>query len=319
MAEVREVILRVSTDGEGARKSLAQLTDELKQAEGAAKSARVGSEEYVKALGRVGDLRVTIREVGKELKGAGAEGVKALGGINENAQFAEKSLGELLQLQKQLNKEALNLKPGTDEFKKFAEVSAQVNGRVREVREQLTGVPSLTKQLSTGFGAFGKAGEGATKALKGIGLAISAIPILRLVELLFKGIDALKEFEFIEDILERVGAAVQAVFGQVAVAFEAIVNLDFGKAFEALTTGLVKQVKAVDALTLARQSLDDEIAIAAIRESALNKEVAISIAQSRDKTKSDEVRLAALAKYYAMKMGTLSKSLRPKISLGKTT
>lgn len=155
------IILSVEAKTAGAGKSIDELRKALKEAEAAARSATLGTDEYKAALDKVGSARVELRAASKEFAGIGTEGLKSLGGINDQATFAKNTLGQLLQTQKQLKLSALDLTPGTKEFDEFAAASAKVNTRIAELQRQLKGSSSLADTLdkslskaSKGLGSF---------------------------------------------------------------------------------------------------------------------------------------------------------------------
>lgn len=376
MANEREVVFKITADASGAERTIAQIEAELRQATAAAKSAALGSDEYFKALKRVGSLRTELTAVSKELKGVGTDTRNSLGGINENVKLTERSYGELLQIQKQLRREVDNLsteqieanselavkyrevneavsrynqilrgqasfqnqvaaaiekanaaqektvdrgeelakilaelrrqqnayadKASTD-YQRIEKAAAQVTQELQNIQQQQAKANSTIGKLSKGFGQ-------AQNAVKGFGLAIAATGIGALIQLIGQAITFLQRFDTVNDLVARGLAAVEVVIGRLFEGIKQVLTLDI-EGFGNNLLGIADAVAAVDEQVQKLDEVDDALRDFALAEAEANRQIREGEIAAKDRTKTDEARLAILDRISALETATAEREI----------
>lgn len=136
MAEDKDIVLRVTVDTDGAKKSIQSLRAELKLQKKAFEEKNIGSVAYLDAAKNVSDLSGKIKLLTDSVKAS----TNAFGGVNEASKFTVGSFGELRQKIKELKKEQDNLVIGSEAFIKNQEDLKKALQDEINIREKM---PSL--------------------------------------------------------------------------------------------------------------------------------------------------------------------------------
>lgn len=245
--------------------------------------------------------------------------------LQESIQKTEKEIDKLNEKQDKLIKKG---KEGSDKFRENANELSLLNGTHQMLSKSLTAseatfndykqqVADSFQQINIfngGLGGFisraqeaGGAGSlmkdsfaGMTDGIKGMGMALKANPIGFIVAAVQAVIGIFKDFTPIVETVEQAMAAMSAVVQSVTNAFIGLFTGDAGSFFSSITTGAAEAAGAAIELKKAQQELNKEIELQEIK----NQEAATSIENLMDKvndqTKSEEERIALLAKATAI-------------------
>jgi tubulin-specific chaperone A len=181
----------------------------------------------------------------------------------------------------------------------------------RELNTQLVAARRSAAQLNAETAQGGKAFGGLGKAVGGVtqGVAGLSTKALGLIGVVIGIVTQFLKFEAVADLVEKSLAALNAGFGQIVIAVQRLAEGDFSGAFRAITTELVDAATASFNLTGQLQALEDrERELTTVRALA-NKEVAVELAQAKNRSLSLQERIALLDKAAAAEQGVFEQEL----------
>jgi hypothetical protein len=234
--------------------------------------------------------------------------------LDQHTQFSKASEGSI-------NEMRLALSDATARWNAMGAAERQTTEEGRNLQKHIKGLSDNLKELegSVGdnrrnVGNYGDALKGlkgpvgqTVEGVKGFNMALKANPIMAILGLLMSLIGVIQKNEKVIKAIEAVTASFNAVLGvftdRIIQAWEAIKSLDFSaliNSFKGAGDAMANAANQAMILTKAQQMLKD--ATRESNEMAAKNEVQIQklLQQSKDRTRSDEERIAALKKAQAL-------------------
>lgn len=153
-----DIIFKIKFEGKDAKRTIEEIERELRNLVKAYKAEQIGSEKQIQLGKQITATKLELKDASQQLNQILGKERKSLGGINEAAKFAEGSLGQLEQRQKELKSLILREPLDAQGTLTYAEALKDVNTQIKNFNDTLK--PTIKETVS-----FEKANNDATKAL----------------------------------------------------------------------------------------------------------------------------------------------------------
>jgi len=222
----QEIAFGLKIDGiEQSIKSVKDLKGAISAMQTEAENADIGSDQYKNAIENIEKLNDKLKEVTQTEKQA----AKATEDLAKAEQEAAKETGDLRKQFEVLEDELFLLagqgKQNTKEFKDLSSEAAKLNAKIDQVNQTIGTGSSGVDKLS---GSFGMLSEGFTSmnfdkvkaGFKGIGQAMSAVPLMLLVTGITMLAEKFELFKIIGEAVEKLFYAITDAMGLTSKAAE---------------------------------------------------------------------------------------------------
>ena len=226
MADNKNIAFKLNIDGvEQSIKSVKDLKGAIKALQDEAESADIGSENYKNAIENIELLNEKLKEVTQTEKQS-AQAMEDMANAQKEATKETQDLRKQFEvLEDQLFLLAGQGKQNTKEFRDLSAEAAKLNGKIDQVNQTLGTGASGVDKLS---GSFGMLSEGLTSmnfdkvkaGFKGIGQAMSAVPLMLLVTGITMLAEKFELFKIIGEAVEKLFYAITDAMGLTSKAAE---------------------------------------------------------------------------------------------------
>lgn len=244
MADKTSIAFGLKIDGiEQSIKSVKDLKSAIKELQDEAENSDLGSEQYKNAIEQIEALNDKLKEVSQTEKQR-AQSIEDLAKSEKEAVKETQDLRKQFEvLEDQLFLLAGQGKQNTKEFRDLSAEAAKLNGKIDQVNQTLGTGASGVDKLS---GSFGMLSEGLTSmnfdkvkaGFKGIGQAMSAVPLMLLVTGITMLAEKFELFKIIGEAVEKLFYAITDAMGLTSKAAE--------EQTAAMLVGMQKQQDAIN-------------------------------------------------------------------------
>lgn len=244
MADNKSIAFGLKIDGvEQSIKSVKDLKNAIKELQDEAENSDIGSEQYKNAIENIEKLNDKLKEVSQTEKQS-AQAMEDMANAQKEATKETQDLRKQFEvLEDQLFLLAGQGKQNTKEFRDLSTEAAKLNGKIDQVNQTLGTGASGVDKLS---GSFGMLSEGLTSmnfdkvkaGFKGIGQAMSAVPLMLLVTGITMLAEKFELFKIIGEAVEKLFYAITDAMGLTSKAAE--------EQTAAMLVGMQKQQDAIN-------------------------------------------------------------------------
>jgi hypothetical protein len=226
MANNKDIAFKLEIDGvEQSIKSVKDLKEAIKVLQEEAENADLGSDNYKNAIEQIESLSDKLKEVTQTEKQA-AQAMENMANAEKEATKETQDLRKQFEvLEDELFLLAGQGKQNTKEFKDLSSEAAKLNAKIDQVNQTIGTGSSGVDKLS---GSFGMLSEGFTSmnfdkvkaGFKGIGQAMSAVPLMLLVTGITMLAEKFELFKIIGEAIEKLFYAITDAMGLTSKAAE---------------------------------------------------------------------------------------------------